>query len=478
MKELVILLFFVFTAMACNEGKATKTGVRSSAKAEKSDEVSTPPIIGVDESSTEERNDDEKDEDGEEQEEVEKDQEDKANEDLGNQADQTEDQEEEEENQEDEMDNIEDTAEENLVKNPSFELGEDDWTIKSGTIIPVGDGNHVLEITQKPGIASQEINIEPLTNYTISVWFNYQSGSTGTMVFDTNDVFDGTAQFTENSVTNGWQQRTASFYSGNRTSVTIRLFVETGFTGMAQFDRLELKKTELGEESNTFNGNGKVDVTEGYFTWDNTKVDYKTLGAVTKGGLISTPAINGDFEIVTMGASHGGDTTKLINVYFNEDLMRSQGFVPVGISGHEDKKVEMWIRKNNGQTSIDIPDDGKAGANYDHAYCILVLDGNDVQLELGNTNVEGLIDGGSPYKVPQIGGTGLKILSYFSDDSVQLLDVGLGQIIYHDWGFGDGDGLAVVLYAPSEQLPANVPVDRKDSGGFQYVGISTYFPKQ
>ena len=40
--------------------------------------------------------------------------------------------------------------------------------------------------------------------------------------------------------------------------------------------------------------------------------------------------------------------------------MLRQGFTPIGVRGEKDKKVEMWLRKNIGQSFIDIPNDARA----------------------------------------------------------------------------------------------------------------------
>jgi len=218
--------------------------------------------------------------------------------------------------------------------------------------------------------------------------------------------------------------------------------------------------------SNSATG-GKIQSKQGSFSWDGTPVDYTSTGGLTNGGLKSTPAKAGDYEIVSFGASHGGGTGK-VNEYFDQTKMANQGFQAIGVRGEEDKKVEMWIRKNSGQQEIDIPDDARA-------YDFLVLDGNDIQIDFNSIKADTIRSGGDSYQVPDSGGSGLKILSYFSDDSAELTDIGSGTLVFQEWGFGDGDGFATALYAPGQEPPGNIEVFFHDGGGRQYVGImATY----
>ena len=215
------------------------------------------------------------------------------------------------------------------------------------------------------------------------------------------------------------------------------------------------------------NAGGKIPSAQGSFSWGDTPVDYKSTGGLTNGGLKQTPAKAGDYEIVSFGASHGGGTGK-VNEYFDQNKMINQGFQAIGVRGEEDKKVEMWIRKNSGQNDIDIPSDARA-------YDFFVLDGNDIQIDLGNIKVKTVNSGGDSYQVPNPGGSGLKILSYFSDDSAELTNIGNGTLVFQEWGFGDGDGLATALYAPGQEPPSSIEINYHDGGGRQYVGImATY----
>lgn len=220
-------------------------------------------------------------------------------------------------------------------------------------------------------------------------------------------------------------------------------------------------------DSNEGNGGGKIESKQGSFSWDGTPVDYTSTGGLTNGGLKPTPANTGDYEIVSFGASHGGGSGK-VDEYFDQNKMNNQGFQAIGVRGEEDKKVEMWVRKNGGQDEIDIPADARA-------YDFLVLDGNDIQIDLGSIKFDTVRSSGDSYQVPNPGGYGLKILSYFSDDSAELSDIGNGTLVFQEWGFGDGDGFSTALYAPGQEPPANIDVIYHDGGGRQYVGLmATY----
>jgi len=215
------------------------------------------------------------------------------------------------------------------------------------------------------------------------------------------------------------------------------------------------------------NSGGKIQGKQGSFSWNGTRVDYISTGGLTNGGTKQTPAKAGDYEIVSFGASHGGGSGK-VNEYFDANKMNNQGFQAIAVRGEEDKKVEMWIRKNSGQSSIDIPADARA-------YDFLVLDGHDIQLELANIEFKTIDSAGDPYQVPVSAGDGLKVLSYFSDDSAELTDVGNGTLVFQEWGFGDGDGFATAFFAPGTKPPGNIDITYHDGGGRQYVGImATY----
>ncbi|NRA46427.1 MAG: metallophosphoesterase [Oligoflexales bacterium] len=214
-------------------------------------------------------------------------------------------------------------------------------------------------------------------------------------------------------------------------------------------------------------GAGRVSQTNGYFEWEGQRFNYNSKGGLTSGGNVSTPARTGDHEIVSFGASHGGGNT-LKDEYFDEDMMLDQDFTPILVRGEKDKKVEMWIRKNSGQRSINIPRDARA-------YTFLVLETRSMGIDLQLLDANSVRSAGSPYTVPAVSQNGLKVLSYFSDDTVEITGIGDGALAYQEYGFGDGDGFAVSLYRPGLGQPSRVTINNLDPMGRQYVGINAVF---
>jgi hypothetical protein len=225
----------------------------------------------------------------------------------------------------------------------------------------------------------------------------------------------------------------------------------------------------IGSSEDYASNDSYIGYSSGSFSWKGIKVDYKKTGGLTYGGSTATPSKSGDFEIVGFGASHGSGTGN-VNTYFNKSKMESQGFKAIAVRGLDDRKAEMWIRKNSGQTNIDIPSRARA-------YIFLVLDGNDIKINRSYIATATIDSSGSSYRVPNPDGSNLQILCYFSDDSVELTNVGNGKIIYQKWGFGDGDGFAMVLYAPGISPPSSISVNNHAPGGRQYVGIGAHFNK-
>ena len=214
-------------------------------------------------------------------------------------------------------------------------------------------------------------------------------------------------------------------------------------------------------------GAGKVSRSNGYFSLQGQKLSYNSKGGLTKGGRVSTTASTGDYEIVSFGASHGaGDQFK--DQYFDKNKMLNQDFWPIAVKGEKDKKVEMWARKNSGQGSIDIPADARA-------YTFLVLETKGLNWNLRLLEANTVRSSGTSYSVPQVTNDGLKVLSYFSDDSVELTNIGEGALAYQEWGFGDGDGFAVSLYRPDVSQPDRISIKNHDARGRQYVGINAVF---
>ena len=221
------------------------------------------------------------------------------------------------------------------------------------------------------------------------------------------------------------------------------------------------------EHYHSHEGAGKVDRTNGYFAWGGKTLHYVNKGGLTSGGRVSTQASIGDHELVSFGASHGGGN-QLKDQYFDKDKMLRQGFSPIGVRGEKDKKVEMWLRKNIGQSFIDIPNDARA-------YSFLVFETADLNLNFYLLEAKSVRNSGRSYSVPQIAREGLKILSYFSDDSVELTNIGEGALAFQEYGFGDGDGFAVSIYRPGLDQPQEIGINNLDPMGRQYVGINAAF---
>jgi len=217
---------------------------------------------------------------------------------------------------------------------------------------------------------------------------------------------------------------------------------------------------------------GVVQSAQGSFSWNGVSVDYKSQGGISAGnggGVVATPAKNGDFEIVSFGASHGGGTGNN-GTYFDKTKMENQKFKAICIRGCDDRKAEVWIRKNSGQTTIDIPAMAKV-------HNFIALDGNDVQIDLNSITSATGFPSGSSYTAPQLSGSGLKLVAFFGDDPTELLNVGSGYLVYQEWGFGDGDSFSNTLYAPGVSLPSSFPIKNHGQGGQQYVGVVVNFNK-
>jgi len=217
-------------------------------------------------------------------------------------------------------------------------------------------------------------------------------------------------------------------------------------------------------------GVGKRTSAQGCFKWgDSTLIRYTSKGAVNNSGF-TTPAKSGDFEILALGASDGGDTSVEINTYFDKTKMVNQKFQAIGVRGSKDKKIELWVRKNSGQTTISPPSKSKS-------YNVLVLNGADVQLNLG-TITKSTIESSSSsaFKVPELSdATRLNVVAYFGDDPFEVTDTFGGEMIFNNWGFGDGDSLNVVFYQPYDTPPSTIGVYDYDPVGKQYVGIRSHF---
>jgi hypothetical protein len=223
-------------------------------------------------------------------------------------------------------------------------------------------------------------------------------------------------------------------------------------------------------------GGGVIQSAQGSFPWSTANVRYTSKGSVifpnpgTSIGTVSTPAKTNDFEIVAFGASHGGDASVEVNTYFDSTKMVNQGFKAIGVRGQKDKKIELWIRKNGGQTTIDTPSEARS-------YNVLVIDGRDISLNLGAIKKNDIDRSGASWDVPGKSGSDFNVLAYFGDDSVEVTNTGGGELVFNQWGFGDGDSLNVMFYAPGDAPPSTILINNHAPAGRQYVGILANFPK-
>ena len=231
---------------------------------------------------------------------------------------------------------------------------------------------------------------------------------------------------------------------------------------------------ESGEDSENTNNNGNSG--GGNSSGD---VNYSSRGGVNRSPSrdpvrVTSTASPNDYEIVVIGGSSvgGGDGRPI-----DSDMMRNQQFQLIAARGTFDKKVEMWIRRKSsgsGTNSIQI-----TGNGYHVAWCVVTIKGNKQRLDLGtieHVSYEGNHgDGRSTAVMPMPSGNGLKLAGIFFDDSVEVTRAGnKGDIVFKDWGFGDGDGLAVILYQPGDAVPKVVNVHDHDpgtQGGEQHVNI-------
>ncbi|MBM4152041.1 MAG: hypothetical protein FJ220_00775 [Kiritimatiellaceae bacterium] len=140
------------------------------------------------------------------------------------------------------------TAASNLVLNSSFENGGAapvSW-VRSGSATgstgSAQDGANSLRITTANSSATQTLAIQSNTTYNLSVWVNVSGLTAGSAVFDTSDKYDGAGQgqFVLAATTAGWVKYSGSFTATN-SSVTLRMFTGSTFSGTVYFDQVVLE---------------------------------------------------------------------------------------------------------------------------------------------------------------------------------------------------------------------------------------------
>ena len=139
----------------------------------------------------------------------------------------------------------------NLVLNPSFEAGgvsPTSWARGGsavGSTVSAQDGSNSLRIATAGANAptKQTIPIQIGKTYNLSVWINASGRTSGNVVFDTSDQYDGLGQgqFVLSSANSGWTKYSGSF-TATTSSVTLRMFTEATFGGTVYFDNIVLQK--------------------------------------------------------------------------------------------------------------------------------------------------------------------------------------------------------------------------------------------
>ncbi len=206
--------------------------------------------------------------------------------------------------------------------------------------------------------------------------------------------------------------------------------------------------------------------TTGYFSWDGNRIEYQSQGG-RGGGIKSTTAVSGDYEVVVMG-SQGGPLTH--PSFFDENLLKGQHFRGIA-SGDADKRAEFWIRENTGQSNITLP-------SHEHMqfWSILVVKGNSTMLNLDGLKLNRQVpSSGEFYYVPSLDSyRGFTILAYYHDDPREITNVGNGIMFFQDWDLDDGT--SAILYNPGVVPPKTVPLISYAGGGRQYVGVIANIP--
>lgn len=246
------------------------------------------------------------------------------------------------------------------------------------------------------------------------------------------------------------------------------------------FDEGGAGASELAACAHRFSGGGRVSSGSGCFAWGGVQVHYASVGGVftRSSRTIASPATAGDDEVLAFGASHGGNDTLDVDTYMDAARMRAEGFRSVGVRGSRDKKVELWMRRNSGQSSVTLP-------NLARVYNLVVFTGVSnassrppragLDAEAFRTTTVKSANATS-WLVPAASGDDVRVLAYFGDDPFEVLDARPGGLASNVWGFGDGDSLNVVVFGPGQRPPARIPVRRHASGGSQYVGLLANFP--
>lgn len=176
--------------------------------------------------------------------------------------------------------------------------------------------------------------------------------------------------------------------------------------------------------------------------------------------LENLPSNKGDYEFVLSGASDGGDRSKLKDKYLDRELMTDQGFRPLAVRGSKDCKSEAWVRENKGQKHIDISGNAK-----DVAYTVITMFKSEISFDINDitaaTGYGGHGDNDDvDLNVPSE--MGIKLVSFFFDDPVDVTGYGGGEMLFKERGFGDQDGYAAILYPVDVSPPSKLSIKNYD----------------
>ena len=158
----------------------------------------------------------------------------------------------------------------NYVPNGSFEDGgvtPTSWVLTGaeGSTENVHSGFYSLKKVDGTR-ATQLVQLQPNTDYDISVWINTVGLTGGKAIFDTADKFDGAGQgqFVISSSNGGWTQYSGSFNSGAETEMTIRLF-GNDMLGVAYYDDVVLVPSgvPVGNQAPVITSHEVTDAQEG-----------------------------------------------------------------------------------------------------------------------------------------------------------------------------------------------------------------------
>lgn len=194
--------------------------------------------------------------------------------------------------------------------------------------------------------------------------------------------------------------------------------------------------------------------------------------------IYKTVAKPGDYEIVAFGASTaGGERDKPQE----GNRLAGEGFQLIGAKGSEDKKIELWIRKNAGQESIKLcgpcgvwTETGKRKGGMGCGWGVITIDGKN---ELDLADIRKAEWKGSHSETMTLkkasSRIGLNILAVLYDDSVETTEAKNGDIALGKWGFGDGDGISLVVWQPGQEVPSSVSVKKHDRKGGKQLAAMT-----